>query len=81
MVPSYFIYVHKYFRVQTCSKSSMVMFCYNYLSLRLIRLIIFVFLINRIRNIEKFQIRRKIRYLEFRVLQLFPSKRKFRPRN
>ena len=81
LVLEFYFWFSKYFRIQNMFRSSLMTFRFNFTGLWSIRLVIFVFLIYRSRNLEKFQIVRKIRITDFRVLQLFPSKRKFRPRN
>ena len=70
-----------YFGVQKCSKISNMMFRYDHLGLRLFRLIIFVLLTNRIRNLKIFNLYVKLVFRKLGFYNSSPLKRKFRPRN
>ena len=49
-----------YYRIQNMFRISLVMFRYNFMDLWSIRLIIFMFLNNRTRNLENFKIIRNL---------------------
>ena len=55
-------------------------FRFNYLDIRFIRFVTFGFIINRIHNLRKFQIRRKIVNQNIGFYNSSPLKENFRPR-
>ena len=77
LVLEFYFWFSKYFRIQNMFRSSLMTFRFNFTGLWSIRLVIFVFLIYRTRNLENFKLYAKLGLLILGFYNSSPLKENF----